>query len=216
MVAVSDKLRRHFGNLAIYLFDQILRGRFDAVQSILDVGCGSGRNLAYFLREGFEVWGLDRDAQAVAASRNLAQQISPNFSVAQLRIAEADAIPFPQSSFDAVICSAVLHFANDQEHFHRMLDTMWNVLSEGGLFFARLASTIGMEEHLQLLQGRHYQLPGGTTWFLVDEGILLECTNRLGGTLLDPIKTTNVQNKRCMTTWCLMKNSEPPTATSSA
>jgi hypothetical protein len=39
----------------------------------------------------------------------------------------------------------------------------------------------------------------------VDEAFLLETTERLGGTLIDPIKTTNVQNLRCMTTWCVQK-----------
>ena len=105
---------------------------------------------------------------------------------------------------DAVVCSAVLHFATDLAHFDRMVDEMWRVLASSGMLFARLASNIGLE-HLVGPAGRRVRLPDGSDRFVVDETILIECTRRLGGRLLDPIKTTNVQNQRCMTTWCLEK-----------
>jgi len=78
------------------------------------------------------------------------------------------------------------------------------VLAAGGLFFARLASNIGLEERIGA-GGRRVRLPDGSDRFIVDEAMLLERTERLGGTLLDPLKTTNVQQQRCMTTWCLGK-----------
>jgi tellurite methyltransferase len=112
---------------------------------------------------------------------------------------------FPEGSFDVVLSSAVLHFARNEVHFHAMVREMWRVLRPGGLFFARLASTIGLERRVQPLGGRRYHLPDGTDRFLVDEEMLLSLGTELGGTLADPLKTTNVQNLRCMTTWCLFK-----------
>ncbi len=105
---------------------------------------------------------------------------------------------------DAVVCSAVLHFASDVAQFDRMLDEMWRVLAPAGMFFARLASNIGIES-LVGAAGRRVRLPDGSDRFVVDEAMLLERTQRLGGRLLDPIKTTNVQQQRCMTTWCVEK-----------
>jgi hypothetical protein len=35
--------------------------------------------------------------------------------------------------------------------------------------------------------------------------MVLDWTARLGAQLMDPLKTTNVQWQRCMTTWCLAK-----------
>jgi SAM-dependent methyltransferase len=105
---------------------------------------------------------------------------------------------------DAVVCSAVLHFASDLAHFDRMLEELWRVLAPEGLFFARLASNIGIEGIVGSA-GRRLHLPDGSERFLVDEAILLERTRRLGGQLLDPLKTTNVQQQRCMTTWCVKK-----------
>jgi hypothetical protein len=85
-----------------------------------------------------------------------------------------------------------------------MILEMWRVLAPGGLFFARLATSIGLERHLPSTIGR-MQLPDGSMRFVVDERTLLDWTSRLGGTLADPLKTTNVQNMRCMTTWVVEK-----------
>ena len=120
-------------------------------------------------------------------------------------VGELTELPWPDATMDAVICSAVLHFARDAEHFGAMLREMWRVLAPGGLFFARLASNIGLERVLGDRACRHMRLPDGSDRFIVDEPSLVEWTARLGGTLLDPIKTTVVQQMRCMTTWCLVK-----------
>jgi hypothetical protein len=76
------------------------------------------------------------------------------------------------------------------------------------VFFARLASTIGLEERVRNIGGRRFVLPDGTERFLVDEAMLLGAAERLGGVMLDPLKTTNVENTRCMTTWCLRKTAQ--------
>ena len=110
-----------------------------------------------------------------------------------------------QSGSDAVISSAVLHFARDEQHFNGMLDEMWRVLKPGGLFFARLTSSIGIEKLIKPLVGRRYLLPDGSECFLVDEELLTSTTEKLCGEWLEPLKTTNVQNLRCMTTWVLRK-----------
>jgi tellurite methyltransferase len=202
----SAELLAQFGEIDIYLFDQLLRGRFDARRRLLDAGCGAGRNLPYFLARGFDVYAIDADEGAVAATRRLAAALAPSLPADRVRQGAVDALPWPDVVMDVVVCSAVLHFARDRAQFDRMLDEMWRVLAPGGLFFARLASSIGIESHLASPTGR-VRLPDGSMRFVVDERMLLDATQRLGGTLVDPIKTTNVQNDRCMTTWVLEKGS---------
>jgi len=205
MPAPSAALRAQFGEIDIYLFDQLLRGRFDARRRVLDAGCGAGRNLPYFLARGFEIYAIDEDPGAVAAARTLAARLAPALPADQIRQGTLHALPWPDGRMDAVICSAVLHFARDRVHFERMVDEMWRVLAPGGLFFARLASSIGIEPEITDTVGR-VRLPDGSDRFVVDQQLLLDTTHNLRGRLVDPIKTTNVQNARCMTTWVVEKN----------
>ena len=194
-MSVSGELTAQFGEIDIYLFDQLLRGRFDNRRKILDAGAGGGRNLPFFAAHGFEVAAIDQEASAVASVRRFAQDA---------RIGPIDALPWDDGTFDAVICSAVLHFARDAAHWDAMVREMWRVLRPQGLFFARLASSIGIEPLLPAPTGR-MRLPDGSERFVVDEQTLMGITRALGGRFLDPIKTTVVQNQRAMTTWVLEK-----------
>ncbi len=125
---------------------------------------------------------------------------------------------FPTVSPTVVISSAVLHFARDDAEFDAMLSGCWRVLASRGMFFCRLASVIGFESRVQRVgenavdapagwagRGR-YRVPDGTIRYLVDESFLVQRTRELSGQLLDPIKTTVVQDQRAMTTWVVRKS----------
>jgi len=202
--APGPALRSEFGEIDIYLFDQLLKGRFDTRPRVLDAGCGDGRNLRYLLARGFSCWAVDRDAGAVAHVQQLAHALGGDADPDRFQVADVDRLPWPDASFDAVVCSAVLHFADDAAHFERMVAELWRVLAGQGLFFARLASNIGLETVVGP-GGRRVRLPDGSDRFVVDEAMLLALTARLGGRLADPLKTTVVQGMRAMTTWCLVR-----------
>ena len=199
-------LQEQFGQIDIYLFDQVLRGRIAPGSRILDAGCGGGRNIVYFLREGYEVFAADQDVIAIEDVRRLAAGLAPALPAGNFRLEAVEAMTFPDAFATAVILSAVLHFARDEEHFRAMLWGAWRVLEPGGLLFCRLTSSIGIERQVQRISGRRYLLPDGSDRFLVDENFLMKLTSELGGELLDPIKTTVVQNQRAMTTWVLQKD----------
>jgi SAM-dependent methyltransferase len=199
-------LQQQFGQIDIYLFDQLLRGRIRPGMRMLDTGCGSGRNLVYFLREGYEVFGVDTDPNAVDYTRHLAASLAPALPADNFRVEAIEDMAFPDAFADLVLSSAVLHFARCDDHFEAMLRATWRVLKPGGLLFCRLASSIGMEGQVQRVTGRRCRLPDGSERYLVDEAILLRFTAELGGQLADPLKTTVVQNQRCMTTWIMRKN----------
>jgi SAM-dependent methyltransferase len=201
----SEQIQETFGNIDIYLFDQLLKGTYDECNTVLDAGCGTGRNLLYFLKSGVQVYGVDLNPEAIAELKNLTgafPHINPdeNFSIAPV-----EQLPFEDENFDLVVSSAVLHFAENQEHFEAMLTSMWRVLKPGGYFFCRLASEIGIESLVRFIGNGRYILPDGSERFLVNQEMLVRLTKKLGGQLHEPIKTTNVQNIRAMTTWCVRK-----------
>jgi tellurite methyltransferase len=200
---MSD-LRQQFGEIDIYLFDQLLRGRIAPGMRVLDAGCGGGRNLVYFLQNGYDVYAVDADPRAIRSVRALAAALAPHLPEDHFRVETVEAMTFVEAA-EVVVSSAVLHFARDHEQFDAMLAASWRAIAPGGLFFCRLASSIGMETRMAPLGNGRFRLPDGSDRYLVDEPMLLERTRRLGGALVDPLKTTVVQNERCMTTWVVRK-----------
>ena len=244
----SLDLQKWFGGIDIYLFDQLLKGRFVPGMRVLDAGCGSGRNLACFLRSGYEVFGVDESEQAIAQTRQLAAELAPHLPAENFRVEPVERMSFGKEAdsgqqtagrpsadfadyaerksnqqaavsgqqlelsrteniggFDVVLSSAVLHFARDEQQWQAMVNAMWGVLKPGGIFFVRLASTIGMEDRVTLVEGRRYHLPDGSDRFLVDAAMLQRVTAALGGEFIEPIKTTVVEDMRAMTTWVVRK-----------
>lgn len=203
-------LSEQFGPIDIYLFDQLLRGHIHPGMRILDAGCGGGRNLVYLLRAAgrgeYEIFGADPDLRAITAVRRLAASVAPGIPPENFHQESTEAMSFPDASFDLVISSAVLHFASCDDQFEAMLNGMWRALKPGGLFFCRLASSIGIEHQIQRIRGRRHLLPDGSERYLVDEALLMGLAERLDAHLVDPLKTTVVQNQRSMTTWVLRRN----------
>jgi SAM-dependent methyltransferase len=170
---------------------------------VLDAGCGTGRNLPYFLRRGFDVLAVDADAAAIDSVRRLVASLNPALPPDQIHCGSLDRSHGRTGRGRRHLqCRSAL--ARDEHDFGAMLEEMWRVLAPRGLFFARLATSIGLERQLSSSTGR-VRLPDGSERFVVDERTLLDWTSRLGGTLADPLKTTNVQNARCMTTWVMQK-----------
>jgi tellurite methyltransferase len=205
VTGAPNPLAEQFGEIDIYVFDQLLHGRITPGMTVLDAGCGNGRNLVYMLRNGYDVLAVDESASAIDAVRTLAAKLAPRLPPENFRVEPVEAMTFGHDVADVVISSAVLHFMRDDSQFWAVLHGMWRVLRPGGLLFCRLASSIGMEGRFRHLGGRRYQLLDGTERFLVDEPMLVDATGRLGGELVDPLKTTVVQNLRCMTTWVVRK-----------
>src|SRR6476620_3321762 len=214
----EGNLQELFGNIDIYLFDQLLKGRVVAGMRVLDAGCGTGRNLVYLLRNGYEVFGVDESEQAIREIRKLASVLAPQLPGNNFRVEPVERMSFGREAnsrqqtvnsketsatgsvenaseiFDLVISSAVLHFARNEAQWQAMVDEMWRVLKPGGIFFARLASTIGVEDRVKLIDGKRYHLPDGSDRFLVDETMLKKVTATLNGEFMEPIKTTVVEN----------------------
>jgi SAM-dependent methyltransferase len=196
-------IQEQFGQIDIYVFDQILRGNITAEMRVLDAGCGYGRNLVHLLRESCEVFALDANAEGVEHIRQLAAMLAPGLPAGNFRVGAIEQMDFPDAFTDVVICNSVLHFARNEQHFLAMVSELWRVLKPGGMLFCRLGSRIGME--FERVRDHVYRIGDGSEWFLVDEAVLLRMTEQMRGVLVDPLKTTIVQDYRCMTTWVVRK-----------
>jgi SAM-dependent methyltransferase len=200
---MTPTVQELFGEIDIYVFDQILRGNIAPSMRIVDAGCGYGRNLIYLLREGTEIFAIDANERAVEHVRRLSESFKTGLPDENFQVSPVEKMSFPNDFADVVICSSVLHFARSEDQFQSMVAELWRVLRPGGLLFCRLGSRIGMD--FVPVGGGLFGMPDGQSWFLVDEQKLMALTANMKGALVDPLKTTIVQNHRCMTTWVLRK-----------
>ncbi len=196
-------VQEQFGQIDIYVFDQILRGNIAAGMTVLDAGCGYGRNLVYLLREGCKVLALDADPKAVDHVRQLSASLSTGLPEENFQVGLIEQMPFTDGIADVVLCNSVLHFSRDEDHFRAQVTELWRVLRPGGMLFCRLGSRIGMD--FEPVRADIFRVGDGSEWFLVDEDMLLELVEELNAVLVDPLKTTIVQDYRCMTTVVLRK-----------
>lgn len=200
-----NELNQLLGNVDIYLLDQILKGRFTKEMKILDAGCGEGRNAVYFINQGYSVFGIDPNEVAVQYCRYLAKSLNPDFDTFRFQTGKLEEIPFHTGAFDAVICSAVLHFASSQENFWQMIAEIHRVLKPGGVFWFRMTTGLGgIVTQSQSLEAGKFALPDGSERFL----LLKEHLDRLeqmGFRFLEHPKTVMVLNQREMGVFVMVK-----------
>ncbi len=201
-------LNQLLGNIDIYLLDQILKGRFDKKMKILDAGCGEGRNLIYWLKEGYQVFGVDQNPTAIQMARTYAKTLQPNYDAFRFQVSQVEELPFHQGAFEALISSAVLHFAHNAKHFLRQFDEMMRVLQPGGLLFLRMTTGFGgMQEKAVEMGEGVYQLPDGSQRFLLTEDLLEQMEVKYSLIHLENPKSVLVHGKRAMGVFMMKKGS---------
>ncbi|MCE2708453.1 MAG: class I SAM-dependent methyltransferase [Bacteroidota bacterium] len=200
-----NELNRLLGNVDLYLLDQLLKGRFTQNMKILDVGCGEGRNAVYFLHKNYPIFGIDPNEVAIQYCRFLAKSIQPETDIHRFQVGDGAAIPFHEAAFDAVLSSAVLHFAEGHAHFWKMIAEIHRVLQPGGIFWMRMCTGFGkiLEESLELGEGR-YALPDGSERYVLQPQGLGELEG-MGFRFLESPKTVHVLGQREMGVFLMEK-----------
>jgi ubiquinone/menaquinone biosynthesis C-methylase UbiE len=198
MFAIENLL----GQTDIYLVDQIMQQRYQPGQRLLDAGCGSGRNLHWFVLHGqLQCYACDHSA----ASIDEVKQVYPQIPDEHFTIASLEQLPYPEAFFHHIICNAVLHFASNETQFLLMLHALCRVLKPGGSLFIRTASDIGIEKEVQPLSNGRYLLPDGSERFLLTKALLHQINTKFPLQHLAPFKTSVVQHLRSMSTLVLQK-----------
>lgn len=194
------KLYHQIGGIDIYLLDAILKEHYKESSVILDAGCGTGRNLKWFYNNNFTVFGVDANTKSIDIAKENYPNIANNLTVQNL-----DVLSFEEFYFDHVICSAVLHFAQNTQHFLNMFSELVRVLKPNGTLFIRMTNIEGIENNVSLIADGVYQLPDNTNRFLLNHKLLKQVCADFNLQLIAPFKSVNVNNERCMATIILRK-----------
>ncbi len=201
---MSDKtsIKNLLGQTDIYLLDQIMKGRYAEHDKIIDIGCGPGRNMHWFLQNEFDTYAIDTNEELI----NQLKISYPHLPADRFQVASVEKIPFADNYFDHVICIAVLHFATSTKHFKEMLAEVVRIVKPGGSMLFRIAANIGFEDKIELVSEGVYTIPDGSQRFLLHKKLLADCMQENNLSFLEPFKTVNVNDLRCMSTLVLQKN----------
>ncbi|GAA0877516.1 hypothetical protein GCM10009119_04840 [Algoriphagus jejuensis] len=198
-------LNRLLGNVDIYLLDQILKGRFTKEMKILDAGCGEGRNTVYFVNRDYQIFGIDPNETAIQYSRFQAKTLNPNFDIHRFQVGKLEEVPFHSGAFDAVICSAVLHFAGGVDNFLEMVLEIHRILKPGGIFWFRMCTGLsGILEQSKSLGSGKFRLPDDSERFVLTANDM-DNLQRIGFKFLEPPKTVLVLGQREMGVFLMEK-----------
>ena len=184
----------------IYLIDQIMKGRNLPGQRLLDAGAGGGRNLNWFFGNGMELYACDMDAPREDIIRHRFPEGTFSWETAEL-----SELPYDDGLFDHVVCNAVLHFARDHAHFDAMFSELLRVLRKKGSIFIRTCSDIGIGEKLVSHGNGRFNLPDGSTRYLIDRAKIQSMVDRHALAHLEAVKSVNVEDLRVMTTLVMVK-----------
>ena len=197
-----QEINKALGNADLFLIDQLLKGRFAARPRVLDAGCGEGRNLVYFLKQHYDVYGIDANADAIAMARFVAPTLQPGYDKAQLAVGTIEEYHARHDWFHAVLCLATLHFAKSHQHFNQMVNALVQALQVGGLLLIGMESALAQAEPLPPSPEGITTLPaaqgGGQRYLLTQQHI----DTLLGShplKLVEPVRTVTEHNVRTLT-----------------
>ncbi|MCR4306831.1 MAG: class I SAM-dependent methyltransferase, partial [Candidatus Yonathbacteria bacterium] len=118
--------------------------------SVLDLGCGNGRNLIY-LAQTFGVHGVGYDisAEAIAQAKEQSGKLPLAYSVCSV----TKPLPLPDESQTLVLDMMVSHFLSDEERAH-LQSEIARVLKPGGWFFLK-TFLLDEDRHAERLLREH-------------------------------------------------------------
>jgi 2-polyprenyl-6-hydroxyphenyl methylase/3-demethylubiquinone-9 3-methyltransferase len=125
---------------------------------VLDLGCAGGFMSEAMARRLARVTGIDPAAEAVAAARAHAQKTGLDL---RYDVGLGEALPYPDASFDAVVCVDVLEHVSD---LGRVLTEAVRVLRPGGMFLFDTINRTSLAKlvTITLAEGVLGLLPPGT------------------------------------------------------
>ncbi len=139
--------------------DQVIEiFRTNQVKTILDVGCGMGRNLIPLVMSGFSLTGIDSAPEGIKKNKQLLEEKHLN---ADLAVGAFQHLPFPPTSFDAVICVQTLNHGFEKD-VQQGVAQIQRVLKPGGMLFLTVPGRISQGKVRQLLIKTAKQIEANT------------------------------------------------------
>jgi ubiquinone/menaquinone biosynthesis C-methylase UbiE len=152
-----------------------------------------------------DIFGIDQNPEAIEFLKLIAKQYKVQDIDARFQVMKLDKILFPDDTFDVIICSAVLHFAKNREHFKKMISELFRLLKPNGKIFIRTMTDRYLNEGAVELEQNIYQFSNDQIRFVVNADTLIEDLINSNLELIEPFKEVVVQDRHIMGTFMLQK-----------
>lgn len=146
--------------------------RREGVQTVLELGCGQGRDTFFFARNGLRVTALDYAESAVRSVRERATAAGLVSSIVAQAHDVRQPLPFPDASFDACYAHMLLCMELSTAQFAFILGEIRRVLRPGGMVLYSVRSSF--DKHYRVgthLQEAIYEIGGFAVHFFTEEKI---------------------------------------------
>jgi len=127
---------------------------------VLEIGVGLGADHQRFAEAGARLTGIDLTNRAVEHTKNRFDLLGLR---SDLRVGDAEALPFADESFDVVYSWGVLHHSPDTP---RTIDEVWRVLRQGGTAKVMIYHKHALVGYMLWLR---YALLAGKPWRTLDD-----------------------------------------------
>jgi len=121
--------------LVSYLFTTLKKD--SSIKNVLDVGCGSGRHVVLFAREGYIVSGTETAPSALEYAKEYTASENLN---ASFKLGSVSHIEFKDNSFDLLLCWGVINNVIEKNAFERSMREIKRVLKPDGKLLISLMS----------------------------------------------------------------------------
>lgn len=174
----------------LYLMDAILKGHLPEKGSVLDLGCGEGRNGIFFIKNNYQYHGIDQDASKIRLLEYLCKPIATvkvKFTVGSMQNAEY------HGTYNLIIASRILHFAQNYQDFRSIWAKINFSLKPGGVLYLAMDSAIIPDLVQKQDDGKH-EFHDGRISFCLTDSLYNEILP--GFKEIEELKTVAYANKR--------------------
>lgn len=98
--------------------------------TVLDLGCGGGRNIEYFLTKANKVYGIDHSETSVKMASEINKEAIES-GRCQISVGDVRSLPFENESIDIITAFETIYFWDDIEECFKEI---YRLLKNGGQF----------------------------------------------------------------------------------
>jgi ubiquinone/menaquinone biosynthesis C-methylase UbiE len=202
----QEKLLGELGQLNLSLLEQIREGHIQPQMKILEICCGYGHNIRFFIKHGYKAYGIDSSDEAIQLIKEYLPGWNSSLRADNFQVGDPLSLPFEDNFFDYVYSLHLSEQTRNTDYLTALLKEALRVLKSSGVLFLQIETNIGLDGKVLHLIGNRYLMQDGHEKVLLSEKELNHILKALNCRILPPLTTLMYHSKKSYTYLSLSKN----------